>query len=62
MPTSTIMLIYEIVDDKYGKDIILYAVGTTEYLIANQVVVVQVVLQFFVSSFISGRKSLKVSL
>ena len=41
------MLIYEIVDYKYSGDIILFAVGITEYSIANEKVVMQAVLQFF---------------
>ena len=62
MPTSTIMLIYEIVSYKYSGDTVSCAMGTTEYSIANEQVDVWIVLQFFLSSFISGRKSLKVSL
>ena len=59
MPTSTVMLIYKIVDYKYVGDTILCAVGTTKYSIVNEQVTVRAVLQFFLSSFIGGRKSLK---
>ena len=40
MSTSTVMLIYEIM----GREAIPYVVGTTQYLIANEYVVVLAVL------------------
>ena len=47
MSTSTVMLIYEIVDYKYDRDTIPCAVGTTEYSIANEQVTMQAIFQFF---------------
>ena len=41
------MLIYEIVNYKYGGVTITYAVGITEYSTTNEQVAVRVVLQFF---------------
>ena len=40
------MLIYKIVNYKYGGDTVSRAVGTTEYSIANEQVVMRVVLSF----------------
>ena len=53
-PTSTVMLIYEIVYYKYDGDVIPCVVGTTKYLIANEQVVVQAILQFFSLSLSVG--------
>ena len=44
MPTATVMLIYEIMDYKYGGDTVSYAMGTTEYSIANEQVTMRAVL------------------
>ena len=44
MPTSTVMLIYEIIGYKYGGDTISCAVGTTKYSIANEQVAVWTIL------------------
>ena len=41
---STVMLIYKIMDYKYGGDTIPCAMGTTEYSITNEHVTVRAVL------------------
>ena len=45
MPTSTVILIYEIMDYKY-KETIPHVMSTNEYLIVNEQVVVQAIFQF----------------